>query len=278
MIKLIYIFLLLFTINSLAQTTKIVGGVTNPASVGGVSNANISSVMGITFTKSSVASETGEIFADDFSDGDISDWTQGVGTSNTITLEDSGSFYCVKFHYDSTSNYLAFWQTLTTDADSMFLRFEVFIPSTFETDKYNGGTYQVNELFTFTTAAGDSAASPIAKYRLKGGTPAPSTIDRLNIRMIVGGEDDSPGGTYNAYDDKWTRFECGYIKGTGANGWAQILLDGNDIGTAYTTADHSTVTIDEIIFGNYYEGNIPTGDMWIRYVRIDSTGYPGAYE
>ena len=52
MIKLIYIFLLLFTINSLAQTTKIVGAVTDPASVSGVSNANISSVMGITFTKS----------------------------------------------------------------------------------------------------------------------------------------------------------------------------------------------------------------------------------
>lgn len=224
------------------------------------------------------ASEVGEIFADDFSDGDISDWTQGTGAGNTITVVDSGSFYCVKFHYDSTSAYLAFWQTMPLVADSMFVRFYVFIPSSFECDRYNGGTYQPNELFTFTTAAGDSAASPYAKYRIKGGTPAPSIINRLNVRMTTGGEDDSPGDAYLPYDDKWTRFECGYYKGTGSDGWAQIKLDGNDVGTLYNTANHATVTIDEMIFGNYYESNKPRGDIWIRHVRIDSTDWVGAYE
>lgn len=219
-------------------------------------------------------SEVGEIFADDFSDGDISDWVQIVGSGNTITLEDSGSFYCVRFHYDSSQSLIYMGQVLETVADSMFMRFEVWIPSDF----WCGitGTYSPMDLFTFTEAADTN--TNYARYRPKGGNP--NQINRANVRLITGGEDDSTPNAYTAYDDKWTRFECGYYKGTGSDGWAEILLDGNGIQCLRNDGEHSTITTDKIIFGNYNLSGtpvVPSGDLWIRYVRIDSSGYPGAY-
>lgn len=255
-------------VNALFAQTHNVMGDTSIASINGVDTANIASINGISWLGYSAGGgggETGEIFADDFEDGNATDdWSvylhQG---SNTITAQTdtANAGYAAQFFYAGTDafNYISI---PVANKESIYFRGYFRISN--GALGVAGNNWQ--PVVTFTDA------TTVVAQGLIYADPAGTTFDEWIILDPFG----NASGTNEFGRGTWKRYELGYERGTGANGFVELRIDGV---TAYsrTALDFTSYLIDSIKIGNSNEsGNVVDGYLFWDDIVIDSTDWVGA--
>jgi len=225
-------------------------------------------------------SEEGELFAEDFEDGNLDNFVSTMEAGNTGTIEsdsvNSGS-YALKMAFTGSNNlgYLTAGLTGAT-ATTIYFRCYYNIDGDFYT--HQASTFQVFDFFAGTDdALSGSNNDEVSMARLKG--DGDRIFYKWNLRSGISGigEDD---GDNNDGDEQntWKRFEMGWGKGTGANGWFTIRIDGDSV-AGKVGLDFITVNayIDSIRIGNFDESGNPTGTFYIDDIVVDTTDWVGVY-
>lgn len=212
------------------------------------------------------SSETGEIFADDFEDGNVSDdWSvylhQGSNVITAVSDTVNDGSYAARYYYAGTNayNYLSI---PVANKETVYFRGYFRI----RTGAKGVGSNNWQPIITLTDA------TTVVAQTLIYSDPANTTFDEWIILDPFG----NASGTNQWGVGTWKRVELGYERGTGANGFVELRVDGT---TAYsrTGLNFTAYHIDSIKIGNSNEsGNVANGYYYWDDIVIDSTDWVGA--